>query len=79
MACGLPVVAPRWGSVLDLCDPTTSYLIDTSERAYDREAGFAAPVGTFVAAEPSVTHLAELLRAWRTTTGAACCRRRSGT
>ena len=62
MACGLPVMAPGWGPVLDLCEPASSYLIDTSERTYDREAGFAAPAGTFVAAEPSVAHLAALLR-----------------
>lgn len=57
MACGLPVIVPRWGGHLDFCADTCGLLIDTTlspvERDPDRRGEWA---------EPSVEHLAYLMR-----------------
>lgn len=57
MACGLPVIVPRWGGHLDFCSDGGSLLIDTTLAPVERDPDLRGEW-----AEPSVEHLVHLMR-----------------
>lgn len=57
MACGLPVIVPRWGGHLDYCTDDSGLLIDTTLAPVDRD-----PERRGQWAEPDVDHLVHLMR-----------------
>src|SRR5262249_8076087 len=62
MLMGLPVIATRWGGHLDLINEATGYLIDCELVPARRLEVHEWPYAAGRWAEPSVSHLRELLR-----------------
>ncbi|MGC8513414.1 MAG: glycosyltransferase family 4 protein [Acidimicrobiales bacterium] len=60
MACGLPTVVTGYGSCLDFCDETTSWLLDAREVPAEVQSMPPSPAGYWLA-EPDPDHLRHLL------------------
>ncbi len=62
MACGLPVIAPRWGGMLTYMNDQTAYLADIAAVGPPPAANDRTVYNGLALAEPSVEHLQALMR-----------------